>query len=436
MLITFKNAGMVEEAGIRLNGLTVIAGENDTGKSTIGKLMFAIIKTFNRYEKDAVVYRMRNIEDTIEEYYSDFKRKYSNSPALADVRAIFLELKNEALKMMDTPPDNDKIRLSLDEKLKSVAEVVKTVSGIDINFANFPARVIEFVDKKPSPEEIFKRSFGKYMNSLFNGEVANKFSENKGYSITGEEGNKTVFEITGSNGSITVRLDREFYYEDATFIESPVLLNLADLLRFSKNEFDMDIETRKKVDYLEKGYAPEYMKDFIMKLTDRKTGGTPLDISENIRHIIRGDFYYDPEERDFVFEKENKTFKGISIASGIKYMGAINILLLNGFITRKSLLVIDEPETHMHPQWQTRFAEVLVKLVKEGNPILLTSHSPYLIEALQLYSDKNLEKGTAAFYLADKKDGALVSRLYDVTHDASPIFEKLSKPFDELELLQ
>ncbi|MCX6583294.1 MAG: AAA family ATPase [Candidatus Aminicenantes bacterium] len=436
MLITFKNAGMVEEAGIRLNGLTVIAGENDTGKSTIGKLIFSIIKTFNRYEKDALVYRMRNIEDTIEDYYSDFKRKYSNSPALADVRAIFLELKNDALKMMDTPPDKDKIRLSLDEKLKSVAEVIKTVSGIDINFANFPAQVIEFVDKKPSPEEIFKRSFGKYMNSLFNGEVANKFSENKGYSITGEEGNKTVFEITGSNGSITVRLDREFYYEDATFIESPVLLNLADLLRFSKNEFDMDIETRKKVDYLEKGYAPEYMKDFIMKLTDRKTGRTSLEIPERIRHIIQGDFYYAPEERDFVFEKGNKRFKGISIASGIKYMGAINILLLNGFISRKSLLVIDEPETHMHPQWQTRFAEVLVKLVKEGNPILLTSHSPYLIEALQLYCDKNLEKGAAAFYLADKKDGAFVSRVYDVTHDPSPIFEKLSKPFDELELLQ
>ena len=31
MLVTFKNTGMVEEAGIRPDGLIVIAGENDTG---------------------------------------------------------------------------------------------------------------------------------------------------------------------------------------------------------------------------------------------------------------------------------------------------------------------------------------------------------------------------------------------------------------------
>jgi len=36
MLVTFKNTGMIEKADIRLDGLTVIAGENNTGKSTVG----------------------------------------------------------------------------------------------------------------------------------------------------------------------------------------------------------------------------------------------------------------------------------------------------------------------------------------------------------------------------------------------------------------
>lgn len=58
MLVTFKNTGMIEEANIRFDGLTVIAGENDTGKSTVGKLIFAIIKTFNRYERNARMYRV------------------------------------------------------------------------------------------------------------------------------------------------------------------------------------------------------------------------------------------------------------------------------------------------------------------------------------------------------------------------------------------
>jgi predicted ATPase len=50
--LTIKNIGMIKQAKIALNGLTVIAGENDTGKSTVGKLMFAIVKALNRFEQD------------------------------------------------------------------------------------------------------------------------------------------------------------------------------------------------------------------------------------------------------------------------------------------------------------------------------------------------------------------------------------------------
>ena len=52
MDINIKNVGIVKEASVKLNGLTVIAGENDTGKSTVGKLIFAIVKAASRYEQD------------------------------------------------------------------------------------------------------------------------------------------------------------------------------------------------------------------------------------------------------------------------------------------------------------------------------------------------------------------------------------------------
>jgi predicted ATPase len=44
MKLTIKNIGVIKEADIELSGLTVIAGENDSGKSTVGKLMFSITK--------------------------------------------------------------------------------------------------------------------------------------------------------------------------------------------------------------------------------------------------------------------------------------------------------------------------------------------------------------------------------------------------------
>jgi predicted ATPase len=190
------------------------------------------------------------------------------------------------------------------------------------------------------------------------------------------------------------------------------------------------------VELLEKAYAPEYMKDLILKLTKRNTRGEQAKIIEEIRDIIDGYFYYDPGERDFVFEAGNQTFKGVAIASGIKYLGMVSILFLAGFLGKKTLLIIDEPETHMHPQWQISFAEVLVKLVKEGSHILLTSHSPYLIEALKIYSDNILGKNKADFYWSKREQKAFVSSIYHVTPDLSPVYNSLAEPYRKLDRLK
>lgn len=45
MNLKLKNIGIIEKADIKLNGLTVIAGKNDSGKSTVGKVLYSCIKT-------------------------------------------------------------------------------------------------------------------------------------------------------------------------------------------------------------------------------------------------------------------------------------------------------------------------------------------------------------------------------------------------------
>jgi predicted ATPase len=49
MLLKIENLGMIEHAEVSLDGFTVIAGDNDTGKSTVGRLWFALIKALSRY---------------------------------------------------------------------------------------------------------------------------------------------------------------------------------------------------------------------------------------------------------------------------------------------------------------------------------------------------------------------------------------------------
>ena len=51
MKIELENVGKINKAQIRLDGITVIAGENSTGKSTVGKMLFCVFKAFYRMEE-------------------------------------------------------------------------------------------------------------------------------------------------------------------------------------------------------------------------------------------------------------------------------------------------------------------------------------------------------------------------------------------------
>lgn len=436
MRVTFKHTGMIEEADIRLDGLTVIAGENDTGKSTVGKLLFSIIKTFNRYERDARVFHMRKIKRLIDEYYFDFRKK-NPKPLFHEMgKGFFEELKKDILEMVGSDTSINEIQNSLDDKIENFIEKIFQTFGMRITLDGLSSQSVALIAKKPSNKEIFQDSFDKYMTAVLSGEPANKFAQGSEYCLAGKEGENLLFKIAGKNGRINeISLHDPLYFEDATFIESPVILNMADTIRFSKTEFDMSGELKKKVELLEQGYVPEYIRDLILKLTGQPTRGQSLP-GTKIQDIIHGDFYYDKDERDFIFEKGDQTFNGVSIASGIKSLGMIHILCLAGFISPKSLLVIDEPEAHLHPEWQIHFAELMVNLVSQGNYILLTSHSPYLIEALKLYSDRDEVKDRTAFYLAEKVKAKYISSIVEVTNDISPIFDILAEPFDKMELLQ
>ena len=95
-----------------------------------------------------------------------------------------------------------------------------------------------------------------------------------------------------------------------------------------------------------------------------------------------------------------------------------------------SLLIIDEPEVHLHPTWQVKFAEILVRLSQEfAIPIVLTSHSPYFIEALEAYTKKYKYEDSTNFYFAEKNEDGLSSNIIDVTKNILPILKSISEAF-------
>ncbi|NIR09558.1 MAG: ATP-binding protein, partial [Candidatus Aminicenantes bacterium] len=63
------------------------------------------------------------------------------------------------------------------------------------------------------------------------------------------------------------------------------------------------------------------------------------------------------------------------------------------------------------------------------------SHSPYLIEAVKIYSDQSELKEKTAFYLSEAEKSTFTSRIIEITDDISPVFELMAEPFRKLETI-
>ncbi len=62
MKLELKNVGKIKYADVELNGITVIAGENNTGKSTIGKMLFCIFHSFYKIEDQIREERIKSMK--------------------------------------------------------------------------------------------------------------------------------------------------------------------------------------------------------------------------------------------------------------------------------------------------------------------------------------------------------------------------------------
>ena len=127
------------------------------------------------------------------------------------------------------------------------------------------------------------------------------------------------------------------------------------------------------------------------------------------------------------------------LASGMKSYVVLQLLMDHGYLRPGTLLIIDEPEVHLHPVWQLYFAELIFLFVRELDmKVVLATHSPYFLQAVEFYSKKyHLQKQTH-FYLAERQEAGAVFKNIDTSLDetyklmAQPILD-LREMQDELE---
>lgn len=106
-------------------------------------------------------------------------------------------------------------------------------------------------------------------------------------------------------------------------------------------------------------------------------------------------------------------------------------LYLKHIVGRSSLLIIEEPEAHLHPADQLVLGKYLVRLIRNGVNILMTTHSVFLLEKLAKYmmagnltpeqrvADLNYDKND--FLLPDEVSAYLFERCADGGHRIKPV---------------
>lgn len=159
---------------------------------------------------------------------------------------------------------------------------------------------------------------------------------------------------------------------------------------------------------------------------------------EDLSKIIQGSIDSDDSSGDmrWIYHQwnNNKDIDLNDCATGIKALSILNILCKYGYVTPETLLIIDEPEAHLHPQWIVEYARVLVKLVKYRKVrLLLTSHNPDMVHALRDFAENDGLASNTRFYLA-KEDGEQKGqfRYEDLGMNIGPIFTAFNKAKDKI----
>ena len=124
-----------------------------------------------------------------------------------------------------------------------------------------------------------------------------------------------------------------------------------------------------------------------------------------------------------------------NLSTGMKSFIILKMLLEKGCLKNKDVVVLDEPEIHLHPQWQIAYAELIVLLQKQFDlSVVVTTHSPYFVDAINLFSCKYETDSKVNFYLSILEEEAAV--MENVTDNIDLIYKKMASPIQMLDTLR
>ena len=402
----------IKEAHVHIDGISVISGINGSGKSTISKLLYTTFKNALQYENivvDIINEKLMPYSDALTQmqmqmsssttasrrhlYRWRLRNKEKKSSYLTRVR----EFCDRFIKEVEESHDADTM---MSERMWRIlyGAVNEQITDLPVLLDKLQQLISKALDEgflllAERPRDILNirmsRQFGQVVDDFV------RISEYGDAFIGANEG----------------KVPLPHYIQQVVYIDTPMILGL-DL-------FD----------------APEYWTD----LYDLLRNPANVDFDNHIfkllqTEIMHGEAQYDEEAADeFIFKREDgQTFELFKCATGIKSFSILQLLLKNGTLGNNTLLIIDEPEAHLHPQWIIEYARMVLLLHKRlGVKFLIASHSTDFVGAIKEISAATDVKDIN-FYLAEETD-YMQYKYCDLGFEIEPIFASFNKSFEKLD---
>lgn len=415
-----ENLGAIDKAEMRINPLTILAGENGTGKSFVTKFLYSVL---NVLMKDVYKIELINIFDEMERNHKELK-DFLNESLFSDF-GMFLVNTRDKISYINFSA----LHSNLNIILEIIDEIYVFLEKLDTqkSEAYFKYRkYLDYLEKNiellKKIKEIFRLPFPNYikiLNKYIISELKANFQiSNIGQIIkTGQE--KLIFVIKN-----IVKI--EIIGDDLIVKDFQIANILSKINRLAF--FESPIYWRLSMELIENDSRPKnyYLSD---KISDARLTGVPkyfLDLREllfsrfekgekepfieqcanDLQKILNGKFNTDSYDLSFETNQGQTISKNL-VSFGMTNLGILQAVLNKNIINKGSFVFIDEPESNLHPDWQAMLADILVKLAENGVCVVITTHSSDMLKVLEVKSSsKKQDSFISTNYF--EKNGQLV----------------------------
>lgn len=161
MNINIKNVGVIQDSSLELKGLTVITGQNNSGKTTVGKILYSIFSAkedlYDDATRDIIKYAKNKLTQVVREsalaFFFRRYRIYANQDEPEENNSLLNVYRNEFPELNTIEDIQNYILLLCDEiaqkKYNSLLNQSSRVADVAkyINEDSFKAEMTVLIEK-------------------------------------------------------------------------------------------------------------------------------------------------------------------------------------------------------------------------------------------------------------------------------------------------